>query len=136
METPDNTFNVEGLLGAATRYEHASHLTDTEKYTLPELARLKFTYLATWFVLPEKISERHMYDLSKIDSLEQVIAITDRTPFILHWFQKNIAVLRDIDNRISDGSFYDAIQREFNLPSPITIPTRDIPSTTSLDIAA
>ncbi|HLD49794.1 MAG TPA: phosphotransferase, partial [bacterium] len=103
--TSDKRFNVPALLRAVTRYEKTQPLNKAEKETLPEMARLKFLDLATWIVRPEKISERHQYDLSSIPPLEQAIAILDRNDHVFAWFQDNLTVLKDIDQQIRKGSF-------------------------------
>jgi len=109
--TPDQRFNVEGLIKAVSRYEETLPLTDLERQVLPEMARLKYLDLLTWIVRPEKLAERHMYDLSNTDSLQQAVAILDRNDGVFAWFRGNIAVLRDIHERIEDGSFDQAIRR-------------------------
>lgn len=110
-DSKDNhAYNVEGLATVILRYHEQNPLTDKEIEALPEIARLKFIDLVSWFVRIEKLSERHAHDFQGIDPLEQALSLLDRDDGVFHWFESNLAILRDIDARIQDRSFSNAVQ--------------------------
>lgn len=111
LSTEQKYFNVDGLIRAVRLYQEVAPLTDDEIKVLPEIARLKFLDMLTWWVRVEKLAERHQHDLSHVPPLEQAIAILDLEPGVLGWFKENMRVLEDIDRRIRDKSFGQALDR-------------------------
>ncbi len=105
ITTDDRTFNLQGLRQEVERYQKNQALTEEEIQAIPEMARRHVLDMMTWMVRPEKLSERHLYDLSAVDPLEQSLAIIDRNGNVYGWFSTNIEVLRDIDEKIRSGAF-------------------------------
>lgn|GEM_PF-3812133 len=104
-------FNLKGLQEITNLYDRVQPLTPAEFQALPEMARRQFIEYLTWIVRPEKLAERHLYDLSSVDPLEQGLRILDLNEPVFSWFLSNIRVLRDIDAKIASGEFSRAIAR-------------------------
>lgn len=111
LKEETQTFNLAGMKEAALLYDRFQPLQDAEFRALPELARRQLLEYLSWIVRPEKLAERHLYDLSAVSPEEQGLAVLDRNDLVYGWFLSNIRVLKDLDAKIKSGEFARAVTR-------------------------